>query len=557
MGNVVSIDCTCEYLLQRAEKHRRAGRYDEVMALLWKAKSQFGLMDGIEFAFAGVYDEIGCEREAERAYLRVVHLGGVHKPQALFQLALSAFERGDIPYAASYFEHFSSEANSDTVPKDLAVLLGRQILEAMEVPKKRLTRKNRARNLEQRAASLLQKGKTRAAQRAMTHALRFQIKSQSYTMLACCCLVRGDAQKAVEYARLAHCLSPSNVQTMCVLSDAYESAGEKEAASKVMRLASLRAKDPDDLLAVAIESAKYGNDSLTLHLTNRLLHREPYHTKGMMLRACALTNMGRCKEANQLFARLCGILPEDTICESYFKMTRDVSGVQRERLVLGMDVTREEGIRRAAEMISALDLNAETANTCLPSQHEICRLCDWALHSPLAGSQIKTVACALLGKMDSSASQAVLLDALTDSLLSDGLKLHILQILTEKSGFKPYYVNMNGRLVRLAAGAVSRQSVRPAHANARVVQMASDGLCAAYPDAPQIMLDAYLCYLNRYGHPPKRHEAACAAALQQIYFECSGLDPSLPQYSYDGAPSIRLIHLYLKRFHRCGSSNTK
>ena len=47
MTNVVSIDCTCEYLVKRAARHRRAGRYDEAMALLWKAKNQFGWSDEV------------------------------------------------------------------------------------------------------------------------------------------------------------------------------------------------------------------------------------------------------------------------------------------------------------------------------------------------------------------------------------------------------------------------------------------------------------------------------------------------------------------------------
>lgn len=39
---------------------------------------------------ARVYDEMGCEEEAARAYLRVMRMGGRHTAQALFHLALSS-----------------------------------------------------------------------------------------------------------------------------------------------------------------------------------------------------------------------------------------------------------------------------------------------------------------------------------------------------------------------------------------------------------------------------------------------------------------------------------
>ena len=73
----------------------------------------------------------------------------------------------------------------------------------------------------------------------------------------------------------------------------------------------------------------------------------------MMLRACALTNQGKLREASRLFGRLCVLLPDNTICEAYYRMTRDGEAPD-DRLSLGLDVTRREGMARAMELIAAL-----------------------------------------------------------------------------------------------------------------------------------------------------------------------------------------------------------
>ena len=102
MSNVVSMDKPCEYLVRRAAARRRRGNYDEAMTLLSKAKDQFGLQQEIEIEMARIYDEMECEEEAVRAYLRVVRLGGENRAEALFQLALSAMQRGDFSRSVSY-----------------------------------------------------------------------------------------------------------------------------------------------------------------------------------------------------------------------------------------------------------------------------------------------------------------------------------------------------------------------------------------------------------------------------------------------------------------------
>ena len=549
MSNVITISRTRDYLVSRAAKHRRAGRYDEAMALLWKARTQFGIQEDIEMESARVYSEMGCDEEAGRAYLRVVRLGGTHKAAALFELSLLSAQRGGLDRAVSYFEHFLACETRTEVPEETASALGRQLLDELDRPSTR-SRKARARMLEQRAAVRLQEGKTAAAQHLMKHSLRLHETARGYTMLACCHLIRMQLPEAVEAASRAHRMAPGRVQTLCVLSDAYAAMGEDGLSRRAMYLAAMRAREPDDLFSVAMESAKHGDDTLTMRMTKRLLAREPYHTNGMKLRACALINLGRMKEASRLFGRLCGLLPENTVCEFFYKLSRE-GKAPAERFSLGVDVTHEEGVSRAAELISKLYVSPDEICAQPASLERVCRLCDWAIHSPMAGSHTKTVALILMTAIPADEARMVLLDALTDPQLADGVKLNILQVLTARDGFRPYCVDVGGRLVHLAAGGISTQPQSCSRANSQVVQRASDALSEAYPEAPQRVLDMFLRYLAVYPQPKGQEADACAAALEALYHRQAGRHVDEREIAERNGISNRLLNRMLRRFERC------
>ncbi|MBE5798774.1 MAG: hypothetical protein E7321_02335 [Clostridiales bacterium] len=549
MSNVVSINCTCEYLLRRAARHRRAGRYDEAMALLWKARNLFGMDEEILLEMARVYDEIGCEDEAARAYLRIVRLDGVHRAQALFHLALSSAQIGDIQRAISYFDHFRQIRKQSEISSEMAEILERQ-LQADGRNSFSRSRAARARALEKRAAARLQAGKVAAAQRAIEHALKLRENARGYTVLACCQLLRGELQDAIASAQIAHGISPANVQTLCVLADAYMASGDEMHAHRAVYLAAIRAHEADDLLAAAVESAKICDDKLTLRLTQRILRLAPFHTRAMMIRACALINCKRYKAAGRILGRLCGLLPEDTVSESYYKRLRD-GQVFDERLSLGVDVTHEEGVSRAAELVSMLCADAKMLDEDNGICARICRLCDWAFHSPMAGPSTKMVSLALLASLSSDQAKGTLADLMMDPQLPDSLKLSALQLLTAKDGFYPYEIDMGGKLVRLAAGGVSTQLLRTGEANSRIVQRVADRLASRYPDAPQIVLDAYLAYQAVYGQTESRHESSCAAALEYWYALRSGILSKPEEIAAQYGVSVRIMRMFLRRLESC------
>lgn len=545
MSNVVSLERTWEYLVERAARHRRAGRYDEAMTLLTRAKAQVGLREEIEMGLARAYDEMGCEEAAERAYLRVARLGGEKRAEAYFQLALSSAQRADLRRACSYFERFLKTGGGD-ISQEAAGLLGQQIRAELERPKP-VSSRGRARELERRAVERLQEGKTAAAARTLRHAVSLHASAQGYTLLACCCLLRGQGEEAVRCTKTAHAMAPARIQTLCALADACALTGDARGARRALTIAAMRTDDPDDLLGVAMESAKCGEDALTLRLTERLLKLDPFCTRGMMLRACALTNLGRLEEASRLFGRLCVLTPEDTVPQAFYRMTRE-GREPGERLALGNDVTRQEAASRAVQLIAALYEDAEQT---MDGEHaaELCRMSAWAFRSALAGEQTAIVALLVMSAMQTESSREVLRDALTDPQVPDGLKYAILTEVVPDERFAHCDVDMGGQLVRLAAGGASAGA--PARKGQEIVQEAADALSADYPDAPAVLLPMWLAYLGRRHMPrTQREHRACVAALELLYHHAKGRQVEVRAVASRCGVSARLCRLYARRIGR-------
>ena len=516
MSNVVSMARSCEYLVQRAAARRRMGHYDGAMTLLVKARDQYGFTEEICIEMARTYDEMGCEEEAEAAYLRVARLGGSHAAEALFNLALTSAQQGDLPRAASAYALFAQSGGSG-ISEELSNLLGAQLREELERPSP-VSRRGRARALIRRAVERMQEGRTVSARRALQHALALRESAQAHTLMACCALLEGNAQQAVESAKAAHRMAPGRVQTMCVLADAYALADDRKNAMRTLLLASMRAGDPEDALGVAMESAKLGDDALTLRLTRRLLRADPCHTRAMLLRACALTNQGRLHDASRLFGRLCVLLPDNTVCEALYRMTRE-GEMPEERLSLGLEVPRRVAVHRAMELLSALYADPQELDAA--QERTLCRMAAWAFRSPMAGGQVATVALLLMGRLDSPAARDVLLSALTDGQIDDEFKGRILQVLCRTEGMKPYLACIGGRLVRLAAGGVTQKTHADDMCRA-IVQRAADVLLPAFRDAPGILMELWLSYIDAFGAPGPADASVCAAALEYAYHLRSG-----------------------------------
>lgn len=547
MSNVVSLTQSQDYLLSRAERNRRAGRYDEAMALLSRARGEYGSGEALEMACASLYEEIGCDEEAARAYLRVVRARGKHQAKALYHLALLSCQRADTSRALSYLSRFAMTDREGVPAQDASALFDE--LSAEEDALAAYSRASRARVLERRAVERLKQGKPAAAERTLRHALALHPSAQTHTLLACCYLLKSDGARAAEHAAKGHALAPGRVQTICVLTDALFLQGKREEGRRMLHLAALRAKTAEDLIGVALESAKHGEDVLTLRLTRSALRREPFNTRAMQLRACALVNVGRMREASRLFGRLCGLLPEDTISEYYFRATRDGIG-SKERLSLGLDVPRAEAAQRALTLVGGLYARSAAIAENPEEERTACRLCAWAFRSPQAGEHVAIAALMLMGAMNTPSSREVLLDALTDPQIADSFKRSVLQVLSSVNGLLPYDVDMGGRLVRVAAGGVTQQQACAREESSVPVQRACDALSRDFPDAPSNLMPLWIDYLNAYGPAKGVWIYACAAALEYAYHERKGQKVSLRAIARRCGVSTRMCRVCLRRLHK-------
>ena len=200
------------------------------------------------------------------------------------------------------------------------------------------------------------------------------------------------------------------------------------------------------------------------------------------------------------------------------------------------------------------------AETPLQGTRELYELSAWALRSAIAGTNTALLALMLMSALETPEALDVLLDALTDPQVSDGVKRAILQALTASRGFQPYDVDIGGRYVRLAAGALSGRTM-DGEAARTVVQAACDALSPDFPQAPKMLLPMYIAFLEQNGVPKRREQPACAAALEYLFHRLSGRKVGLNRITAKYGVSPRLCRTKANRILRAvrkqAENNTK
>lgn len=546
MGEIFLIGQSCSYLLTRAARHRRAGRFDQAMALLSKAQSQFREDEAVEYETARTYDEMGCDEEAVASYLRVVRMQGEHQARALFHLTLTSMQTADLERAISYFEALCASECSG-VPPETVQMIKRQLLQIAKRPAPK-TRAQWAKRLEQRAVERMHAGKIIAAKRAIDRSLSLRESAQGQLLKACCHLMTGQSKEAIAAANRALALRPGYINALCVLADAHLMDDDVLTARRILAQAACRAQSSDALLTIAIECAKCGVDELTLVLTKRLLKREPFHLRALALRACAFANIGCIAAAKQHFARLSALVPKNTVYPAYLHAL-DEGNAFSERLIMAQDVMPDEAMSRCMRMVSLLHEDPDAVRADQETVSEISRLCAWALHSEMAGENITMIAIILLSVVNTDETRRVLFDALTDPRLDENCKRSVLQAVCAHCEQRPAYVDLCGRFERLAAGAATT-IMCGAQKCQSVVQRGASRLMPLYPDAAQTLLEMWVAYLNRYGAAKGRMADACAAALEYAYHIRAGRTVRMDPIARRAGVSRRLALLCARRILR-------
>jgi len=281
----------------------------------------------------------------------------------------------------------------------------------------------------------------------------------------------------------------------------------------------------------------------------------------MMIRGCALLNEGRAEEAERLLARLCVLMPEDTVAQAMYRMARERQEdgqtgeppAMRERLTTGLDVPRQEASARVSRLISVLYADAGRLREDEREREELCRLAAWAFRSHSAGEQGAVLALMVMGILRTEEARGVLLDALTDPQVADGLKMAILQTLEGMGGANHCDVDIGGQFCRLAAGGVVNRPVR-GHVN-EIVQRVCDVLGGRFPDAPETVLAMWIPYMERYALPKRERRAnAVAAALETLYYAKKGIPVDEGAVSRRWGVSPRLCLLYMRRIRRAADA---
>ena len=79
----------------------------------------------------------------------------------------------------------------------------------------------------------------------------------------------------------------------------------------------------------------------------------------------------------------------------------------------------------------------------------------------------------------------------------------------------------------------------------------------SFPEAPQVLLPLYIAYLEAYGVPRGREQAACAAALETAFHSLSGRKVSERVIARKSGVSVRLMRVFVHRLMRIAHRTEK
>ena len=83
------------------------------------------------------------------------------------------------------------------------------------------------------------------------------------------------------------------------------------------------------------------------------------------------------------------------------------------------------------------------------------------------------------------------------------------------------------------------------------MQRVADRLSSRESGAAQKLLNAYLAYMDVHGQPDRKHESACAAALEYWYLCTVDKNAELDEIAFQYGVSERLMRIYVQRFNAC------
>ena len=213
---------------------------------------------------------------------------------------------------------------------------------------------------------------------------------------------------------------------------------------------------------------------------------------------------------------------------------------------MAQDVTVQEAMDRSLELLALLNDEPSKLRTDESALERVSRCAKWAIRSSLTGAKIRMIAVIILAALDTPQTREVLFDALVDPTIDDQFKLSILQAISAHCDQAPIYADLEGRFVRLAAGAcVSIGGEKDACQH--VIQRSANALMHRYPDAPAILLELWTAYLLEYGAVSGRKSAACSAALEYAYHLKKGQRVSGERIAQRYGISRRLMRLCVRR----------
>ncbi len=306
-GEVVKLQRSSAYWLERANRHRRQGNRRRAAALLRHAVSLSPADSELRVAYAQTLQDMECYEASNRAAFGALTLNP--KRYACYgligrnMLALG-FQQEAMDAFSRYLWAVKQTGAAAEFDEDL------DELEAAEYEHSRLPARYETQlNI---AGRRLAAGDYTRAERALARAKPAANVDERYHSLHSLLLeARGDARGAVRAARRACRQNPCSAEARCALAGAYCQEGRRVKGASMLLRAMLNCAGTQDEQMVCYSAVSLGFPELALGVLRRALKQSPDRLPTLFNAGVTMLKLGRIDDAESFFHRCRDLDPAD------------------------------------------------------------------------------------------------------------------------------------------------------------------------------------------------------------------------------------------------------
>jgi hypothetical protein len=308
--------------------------------------------------------------------------------------------------------------------------------------------------------------------------------------------------------------------------------GSPVLCAKYLDLAEAEAEMPQEIALLCQSACETGAHDLVLMLLRAVHAEQPYTPALLYMLGAACWNTGQVRQALVYWGTLRRLDPGNlAACVMHERAKRrlpagDTQEPPQAEEVCGyrMELSAADSIEKLLRVQQTLRQGTEALQRRFDEDQEFAAILAWGLTVQDERDATRMAMLSLLGTLRGERAEGMLLAVLTDPEQSEAVKREAMSLLTRRGLCGPYYMECEGRVLRVMGQALPPRVTLPPSCE-RILQAAVDRLTPQYGDVVREVSDIWLPFVQRRQDPgaPLKRARVWIAALEYAY--CARYDP--------------------------------